>query len=137
QICQTTSVSICVVDDDGEIVAQGSAPADPEQIAGLLKKRTLTPKQIGMCIIFNRKAKSGSDAITHHLMTIPGFGPHSVIQLRRLAAYPDRVGQPSDVAVFLALTSRRHQSSEMSWSNHLWTCSDATMRGFRLKRVFA
>jgi len=30
-------VSICVVDDDGQVVAQGTAPADPEGVAGWLK----------------------------------------------------------------------------------------------------
>jgi transposase len=39
-------VSICVVDDDGEVVAQGPAPADPEGVAGWLKNRSLTPKRI-------------------------------------------------------------------------------------------
>lgn len=39
-------VSICVVDDDGEVVAQGTAPADPEGVAGWFKNRSLTPKRI-------------------------------------------------------------------------------------------
>ena len=39
-------VSICVVDDDGQVVAQGTAPADPEGVAGWLKNRSLSPKRI-------------------------------------------------------------------------------------------
>ncbi len=39
-------VSICIIDDDGEVVAQGIAPTDPEGVAGWLKNRLLTPKRI-------------------------------------------------------------------------------------------
>ncbi len=39
-------VSICIIDDDGEVVAQGTAPADPDGVAGWLKNRSLTPKRI-------------------------------------------------------------------------------------------
>lgn len=30
-------VSICIVDDDGKVVAQGTAPPDPEGVAGWFK----------------------------------------------------------------------------------------------------
>lgn len=39
-------VSTCVVDNDGEVVAQGTAPADPEGVASWFKNRSLTPKRI-------------------------------------------------------------------------------------------
>jgi len=39
-------VSICIIDDDGEIVAQGTTPAVPEGVAGSFKNRSLTPKRI-------------------------------------------------------------------------------------------
>ena len=39
-------VSNCVIDDEGEVVAQGTAPADPEGVAGWFKNRSLTPKRI-------------------------------------------------------------------------------------------
>ncbi len=39
-------VSICVVDNYGEVVTQGTAPADPEGVAGWFKNRSLTPKRI-------------------------------------------------------------------------------------------
>ena len=41
-------VSICIIDDDGALVAQGTAPADPEGggVAGWLKNRSLAPKRI-------------------------------------------------------------------------------------------
>lgn len=39
-------VSICVVDDEGSIMARGTAPADPDGIAGWFKNRSLKPKQI-------------------------------------------------------------------------------------------
>lgn len=39
-------VSICIVDDDGEVVAQGTAPADPEGVAGWLTNRSVAPKRI-------------------------------------------------------------------------------------------
>lgn len=36
-------ISICVVDAEGTVVAQGCAPADPEGVAGWLRNRSLTP----------------------------------------------------------------------------------------------
>ncbi|MHA3915637.1 hypothetical protein [Halovulum sp. GXIMD14793] len=39
-------ISICVVDDGGKIIARGSAPADPDGVAGWLKNRSLTPDRI-------------------------------------------------------------------------------------------
>jgi transposase len=39
-------ISICVVDDDGEIMARGTAPADPDGVAGWFKNRSLNPKRI-------------------------------------------------------------------------------------------
>lgn len=39
-------ISICVVDNDGEVVARGTAPADPAGVAGWLKNRSLDPKRI-------------------------------------------------------------------------------------------
>lgn len=39
-------ISICVVDEDGEIVARGTAPADPAGVAGWVKSRSLTPERI-------------------------------------------------------------------------------------------
>jgi len=39
-------VSICVVDDDGTIIARGTAPADPDGVAGWFENRSLTPKRI-------------------------------------------------------------------------------------------
>ncbi len=39
-------ISICVVDNDGEVVARGAAPADPAGVAGWFKNRSLEPKRI-------------------------------------------------------------------------------------------
>ena len=39
-------VSICVIDDDGNIVAQGTAPADPHGVAAWLETRALAPRRI-------------------------------------------------------------------------------------------
>lgn len=39
-------VLICVVTEDRELVTQGTAPADPEGVAGWFKNRSLTPKRI-------------------------------------------------------------------------------------------
>ncbi len=39
-------VSICVVDEDGKVVARGVAPADPDGISGWLTNRSLTPERI-------------------------------------------------------------------------------------------
>ena len=39
-------ISICVVDEDGDVVARGTAPADPAGVAGWLKNRSLTPNRI-------------------------------------------------------------------------------------------
>lgn len=39
-------ISICVVDQDGRVVARGAAPADPEGVAGWLKNRSLKPESI-------------------------------------------------------------------------------------------
>lgn len=41
-------ISICIVDMDGEIVAQGTAPADPTGVAGWLKNRSRHPR--GLCM---------------------------------------------------------------------------------------
>ena len=39
-------ISICVVDNDGEVVTRGTAPADPAGVAGWFKNRSLEPKRI-------------------------------------------------------------------------------------------
>lgn len=39
-------VSICVVDEDGKVVARGVAPADPDGISGCLTNRSLAPERI-------------------------------------------------------------------------------------------
>ena len=39
-------ISICVVDDDGKIMARGTAPANPDGVAGWLTNRSLKPKRI-------------------------------------------------------------------------------------------
>lgn len=39
-------ISICVVDQDGKVVAHGTTPADPEGVAGWLKNRSLRPETI-------------------------------------------------------------------------------------------
>ncbi|MEO9515486.1 MAG: hypothetical protein ABJH45_02495 [Paracoccaceae bacterium] len=39
-------ISICVVDDDGRIMARGTTPADPSGVAGWLKNRSLKPERI-------------------------------------------------------------------------------------------
>ncbi len=39
-------VSICVVDENGKMVARGVSPADPDGIAGWLKNRPLAPERI-------------------------------------------------------------------------------------------
>ncbi len=39
-------VSICVVDEDGKVLARGAAPADPDGVAGWLKNRSLSPERI-------------------------------------------------------------------------------------------
>ena len=39
-------ISICVIDNDGEVVARGAAPADPAGVAGWFKNRSLEPKRI-------------------------------------------------------------------------------------------
>lgn len=39
-------VSICVVDEDGKVVARGVAPADPNGISGWLTNRSLAPERI-------------------------------------------------------------------------------------------
>lgn len=39
-------ISICVVDNDGEVVARGTAPADRAGVAGWLKNRSLKPERI-------------------------------------------------------------------------------------------
>ena len=39
-------ISICIVDDDGKIVAQGSAPCDAEGVQGWFKARSLAPERI-------------------------------------------------------------------------------------------
>ena len=41
-------VPICIVDDDGEVGAQGTAPADPERVAG--GSRTDLRRQSGSCM---------------------------------------------------------------------------------------
>jgi len=38
--------SICVVDDDGNVMVRGAAPADPDGVAGWFKNRSLNPKRI-------------------------------------------------------------------------------------------
>ncbi len=42
-------VSICVVDEDGKVVARGVAPSDPKGIAGWLTNRSLAPDRIVHC----------------------------------------------------------------------------------------
>ena len=37
------AISICVVDADGGVVARGTAPADPEGVAGWFRNRSLAP----------------------------------------------------------------------------------------------
>lgn len=39
-------ISICVINNDGEVVARGVAPADPEGVAGWFKNRSLDPERI-------------------------------------------------------------------------------------------
>lgn len=39
-------ISICVVDNDGEVVTRGTTPADPAGVAGWFKNRSLEPKRI-------------------------------------------------------------------------------------------
>jgi len=39
-------ISICVIDNGGEVVARGAAPADPAGVAGWFKNRSLEPKRI-------------------------------------------------------------------------------------------
>jgi len=39
-------VSICIIDDDGKVVAQGTTPADPEGVASWFRNRSLSPKRI-------------------------------------------------------------------------------------------
>ncbi|SMD02226.1 Transposase [Primorskyibacter flagellatus] len=39
-------ISICVVDEDGAIVARGACPADPEGVAGWFRNRDLEPRRI-------------------------------------------------------------------------------------------
>ncbi|SNR87305.1 hypothetical protein SAMN06265370_14412 [Puniceibacterium sediminis] len=39
-------VSICVVDEDGKVLARGVAPADPDGIAGWLKNMSIAPERI-------------------------------------------------------------------------------------------
>lgn len=39
-------IAICVVDRDGETVARGVCPADPEGVAGWFRNRDLTPRRI-------------------------------------------------------------------------------------------
>lgn len=39
-------ISICIVDQDGSIVARGSAPCDPEGVQGWLRTRSLAPERI-------------------------------------------------------------------------------------------
>lgn len=39
-------ISICIVDQDGNVVAYGTTPADPEGVAGWLKNRSLKPESI-------------------------------------------------------------------------------------------
>lgn len=39
-------VSICVVDQDGNVIERGVSPADPEAVAGWFRNRSLTPKKI-------------------------------------------------------------------------------------------
>ena len=39
-------ISICVIDQDGEIAMRGSAPADAEGVAGWFRTRSLQPETI-------------------------------------------------------------------------------------------
>lgn len=39
-------ISICVVGDDGKIMARGTAPADPNGVAGWFKNRSLSPQRV-------------------------------------------------------------------------------------------
>lgn len=39
-------ISICVVDQDGEVVMRGSTPADAEGVAGWFTNRSLKPEEI-------------------------------------------------------------------------------------------
>ncbi|MDD7973287.1 hypothetical protein [Roseinatronobacter alkalisoli] len=39
-------ISICVVDNDGQTIALGTCPADPEGVAGWFRNRSLTPHRL-------------------------------------------------------------------------------------------
>lgn len=56
-------ISICVVDRDGETVARGVCPADPEGVAGWFRNRELTPRRIvhesGMLSIWLQRGLAG------------------------------------------------------------------------------
>ena len=56
-------ISICVVDRDGETVARGVCPADPEGVAGWFRNRDLTPRRIvhesGMLSIWLQRGLAG------------------------------------------------------------------------------
>lgn len=39
-------ISICVIDNDGEVVARGTVPADPAGVVGWFKNRSLEPNRI-------------------------------------------------------------------------------------------
>ena len=140
-------VSICVVDADGTVIAEGTvtqsrnrasfrdqlraaASDDPilETVAASLIAVHNVACAEAAAIDDELLAIARDSELARRLMTVPGVGP--IVALGFIATVDDvsRFAKATDVGVYLGLTPRRYQSGEMDYSGRISKRGDSAMR---------
>jgi len=95
-------VSVCVVDEDGKVVARGVAPADPSGVAGWLKNRSLTPERTvhesGMLSIWLQRGFAALGLPATCIDARKAVVPRGVVYESRPSERPELVRRPRRAA---------------------------------------
>ncbi len=68
------------------------------------------------------------DAQVRRFMTVPGVGPITALCFKATIDDPMRFTRSRSVGAYVGLTTRRHASGEVDWSDRISKCGDAMLR---------